>query len=78
MLLRSAATARRKACEARLTTRIRTGQARRRFGRNELKHFSDWTDGRPETELNFKSYRQATNKIDGLSTAAAAFLRGFF
>ena len=35
-------------------------------------------DGRPETELNFKFYRQATNKIAGISDEAAAFLRGFF
>ena len=33
---------------------------------------------RPETELNFKFYRQATNKIVGISDKAAAFLRGFF
>lgn len=37
--------------------------------------FADWKDGRPETELNFKFYRQATNKIIGISDAAAAFLR---
>lgn len=28
--------------------------------------------------VNFKLYRQATNKIVGLSDAAAAFLRSFF
>jgi len=50
----------------------------RRLGRAELKPFSDWSDGRPETELNFKFYRQATNKIVGLSDAAAAFLRRHF
>jgi hypothetical protein len=48
----------------------------RRLGRAELKPFSEWSDGCPETELNFKFYRQATNKIVGLSDAAAAFLRG--
>jgi hypothetical protein len=52
--------------------------AQRRLGRNELKRFSDWQDGRPETELNFKFYRQATNKIVGISAAAGAFLLGFF
>ena len=52
--------------------------AKRRLGRNELRHFSDWNDGRPETELNFKFYRQATNKIVGLSDEAAAFLRQYF
>ena len=56
----------------------RTALAKRRLGRNELKFFSDWNDGRPETELNFKFYRQATNKIVGISDEAAAFLRGFF
>jgi hypothetical protein len=68
---------------ARQTPRVgitvkRLGLARRRLGRAELKPFSDWDDGRPETELNFKLYRQATNKIVGLSDEAAAYLRGFF
>jgi hypothetical protein len=68
---------------ARQTPRVsitirRTALAKRRLGRNELKLFSDWNDGRPETELNFKFYRQATNKIVGISDEAAAFLRGFF
>jgi hypothetical protein len=56
----------------------RLALAKERLGRGELKHFSDWNDGGPETELNFKFYRQATNKIVGLSDDAAAFLRGFF
>jgi hypothetical protein len=56
----------------------RTALAKRRLGRSDLKPFSDWKDGRPETELNFKFYRQATNKIGGISEEAAAFLRGFF
>src|SRR2546422_8829638 len=56
----------------------RTALAKRRLGRSELKLFSDWNNGRPETELNFKFYRQATNKIVGISDEAAAFLRGFF
>lgn len=55
-----------------------TGLVRRRLGRAELKPFSAWKDGRPETELNFKFYRQATNKIVGLSEEAAAFLEGYF
>src|SRR5436190_2231202 len=68
---------------ARQTPRVsitikRTALAKRRLGRSELKSFSDWNDGRPETELNFKFYRQATNKIVGISDKAAAFLRGFF
>ena len=56
----------------------RTALAKRRLGRSELKRFSDWNDGRPETELNFKLYRQATNKIIGVSENTATFLRGFF
>ncbi|WP_224634134.1 hypothetical protein [Mesorhizobium sp. CA10] len=48
------------------------------MGRNELKRFKDWKDGRPETELNFKFYRQATNKIVGISDVTAAFLNSFF
>ena len=56
----------------------RTALARRPLGRAELKGFTDWADGGPQTELNFKFYRQATNKIVGLSDAAAAFLEGFF
>jgi hypothetical protein len=55
-----------------------TERAKRRLGRSELKVFADWNDGRPETELNFKFYRQATNKIVGISDEAATFLRGFF
>jgi hypothetical protein len=56
----------------------RTALAKRRLGRSELKSFTDWEDGRPETELNFKFYRQATNKIVGISDEAAAFLSHFF
>ena len=68
---------------ARQTPRVsitirRTALVKRRLGRSDLKLFSNWNDGRPETELNFKFYRQATNKIVGISDEAAAFLRGFF
>ena len=56
----------------------RTVLAKRRLGRSELKALTDWIDGRPGTELNFKFYRQATNKIVGISDAAAAFLDEFF
>lgn len=68
---------------ARQTPRVsitikRIARARRPLGPRELKPFSDWDDGRPETELNFKFYRQATNKIVGISEKATAFLRGFF
>ncbi|MDG4896976.1 hypothetical protein P9272_25760 [Mesorhizobium sp. WSM4976] len=56
----------------------RTALATKRLSRDELKRFKDWNDGRPETELNFKFYRQATNKIVGISDGAAAFLEEFF
>jgi hypothetical protein len=55
-----------------------TAVAKRHFGRSELKPFCDWNDGRPETELNFKLYRQATNKIIGISDGAARFLHKLF
>jgi len=54
----------------------RTAIAKRRLG-TDLKLFRNWNDGRPETQLNFKFYRQATNKIIGISDEAAAFLRRF-
>jgi hypothetical protein len=56
----------------------RTALAKRRLGRGELKPFADWNDGRAETELNFKFYRQATNKIVGISEGVVEFLKGFF
>jgi len=56
----------------------RTALAKKLLGRSELKRFSEWNDGRPETELNFKFYRQATNKIVGISDETAAFLEKFF
>jgi hypothetical protein len=68
---------------ARQTPRVsvairRTALSKRPLGRRELKHLTDWDDGRPETELNFKFYRQVTNKIVGISDQAAAFLGEFF
>lgn len=56
----------------------RTNQPKRQLGRSELRSFSDWNDGRPETELNFKFYRQATNKIVGLSECATDYLGSLF
>jgi len=55
-----------------------TALAKRPLGRSELKRYTDWKDGKPETELNFKFYRQARNKIGGISDQTAAFLDGFF
>jgi hypothetical protein len=64
---------------ARQTPRVsvtikRTALAKRPMGRRELKHLTDWNDGQPGTELNFKFYRQATTKIAGISDGAASFL----
>jgi len=72
-----------KAGIARQTPRVsitvkRTAIAKRQLGRSELKRFSNWNDGRPQSELNFKLYRQATNKIVGISDEAARFLHKFF
>jgi len=55
-----------------------TALAKRPLGRRELKRHVDWNDGRPQTELNFKFYRQATNKIVGLTDETAAYLGRFF
>jgi len=68
---------------ARQTPRVRlavrrTALAKRSLGRRELKAFTTWSDARTETELNFKFYRQATNKLVGISEDAATFLHRFF
>lgn len=73
----------RKANVVRQTPRVslkvrRSDLASRPLGRRELAQYKDWDDGKPETELNFKFYRQATDKVIGLSDRAAAFLDGFF
>jgi len=79
----SAAAVAKKRGIARQTPRVsltikRSALAKRPLGRSELKHFTDWNDGQPATELNFKFYRQATNKVVGISDQAAAFLGEFF
>ena len=68
---------------ARQTPRVsitvkRTALAKRPLGRTELKRFTDWKDGQPATELNFKFYRQATNKVGGVSDQATAFMNQCF
>lgn len=73
----------RKRGVARQTPRVsvtvrRDALAKRPLGRSALKPFANWKDGRPETELAFKFYRQATDKIAGISDEAAAFLATFF
>ena len=82
-IVTSAAAIAKKRGIARQTPRVsitvrRIALAKRPLGRRELKPFADWNDGKPQTELNFKFYRQATNKIVGLSKEAAAFLQKFF
>jgi hypothetical protein len=64
---------------ARWTPRVsitvtRTARAKRAFGREQLKAWRGATDGSPQAELDFKFYRQATNKIGGVSDTAAKFL----
>ena len=68
---------------ARWTPRVsitvtRTALAKRAFGREQLKAWRGATDGSPQAELDFKFYRQATNKIGGISKGAEKFLRRFF
>jgi len=73
----------RKRGVARQTPRVsltvrRVKFAKRRLGRAQLRPFNNWHDGRPETELNFKFYRQATNKIGAITPAAAKYLGTYF
>ncbi len=56
----------------------RTARAKRALGREQLKAWRNVKDGSAEAELDFKFYRQATNKICGVSDAAAKFLRTCF
>jgi len=68
---------------ARQTPRVsvtvkRTRLAKRALGRSEVRHLTNWNDGQPGTEINFKFYRQATNKIVGISEETAAFLGEHF
>jgi hypothetical protein len=63
----------------RMSIRVRrTGAAKRPLGRNELRAYRELTDERPQTEIARKLYRQATNKIAGISERAAKYLSGFF
>jgi hypothetical protein len=69
--------------KARQTPRVslivsRIDLAKRPLGRSELRPFADRADGRPESELHFKFYRQATNKIVGISAKTATFLSEYF
>lgn len=73
----------RKPGVARQTPRVtiavgNTARASKTLGRSALKSFNDWHDDQPQTELNFKLYRQATNKIVSITPSTAAYLDGFF
>ena len=56
----------------------RTALAKRRLGRAELRPFRGVDDGSAPAELDFKFYRQATDKIGGISEKAARWLGRFF
>jgi hypothetical protein len=63
----------------RVTVRIGTLEAAKRaLDREALRRFNTWGDGRPETEINFKFFRQATDKIGAISDQAGRFLDGCF
>jgi hypothetical protein len=63
----------------RVSLRIgRIEPATTRLGRAELRGFRGRADDAPETELDFKLYRQATDKVVGLTPAATAFLDRLF
>jgi hypothetical protein len=73
----------RKRGAARWTPRVsievdRVRPAKHPLGREDLKPWRNVKDGSPQAELDFKFYRQATDKIAGISDEAAAFLRTFF
>ena len=61
----SAAAVAKKRSIARQTPRVsvtirRTALARRPLGRSELKKFSDWNDGRPESSISNSTVRRLT------------------
>ena len=73
----------RKRGVARQTPRVsiavrRTALAKRKLGRDALMAWRGVDDGSPQAELDFKFYRQSTNKICGISGAAAKFLSRCF
>jgi hypothetical protein len=72
-VVRSAKAMAKKRGIARQTPRVsvairRTALAKRPLGRSELKRFSDWNDGQPQTELNFKFYRQERTRSSASRT----------
>lgn len=68
---------------ARQTPRIsmtvaRNGQNAQPLGRRQLRAFRDRPGTAPEAELDFKLYRQATNKVVGLTDRTGVFLDALF
>ncbi|TAA46724.1 hypothetical protein EA655_01930 [Pseudoxanthomonas winnipegensis] len=68
---------------ARQTPRIsiavaRNGRNAQPLGRTQLRAFRGQPAPAPEAELDFKLYRQATNKVIGLSDRTGAFLDALF
>ncbi len=56
----------------------RTAVAQQPLGRSELAAFRERRDDSPQTEIARKLYRQATNKIAGISDQAARFIGAHF
>ena len=56
----------------------RTAIAQRPLGRSELAAFRERRDDSPQTEIARKLYRQATNKIAGITDQAARFIGTHF
>ena len=68
---------------ARQTPRVsilveRNGTSTQPLGRTQLRAFRGIADGSPEAELDFKLYRQATDKIVGLTDSTGEFLDALF
>jgi hypothetical protein len=57
---------------------FRWGRAIRAFGGERRKPWRGATDGSPKAELDFKFYRQATNRIGGISEEVGKFLGRYF
>lgn len=57
---------------------MRSGTATAALGRDQLRSFRDSGSNAACAELDFKLYRQATNKIIGVSEEAATFLGVLF
>jgi hypothetical protein len=63
----------------RVSIKVRhVAKGKKALGREELKPYRERSDSRPETKIARKLYRQATNKIAGISDRAAAFLGKHF